>query len=294
MADYTVTEGPSRRYIRGGDNYSTFSRAYNSFSGADITAMFAGVRFSELQGLAYSIEREKAGIWTLGNVAPRSYSRGKRIIAGNFVAVNFDRNALLDIFDNSGGMFMADKDDVRPDWKNPDDLLSFNAYAVGNTQYPVAGDIVDMESGADMLAQIQQRVTTANEDVQGAITAAGASTMPNIDTDFLNPANRAFQAEIPISSPYDDQEVAKVWHADQILPFNIAVAAANEYGAAASMKIYGVEVLNETSGFSVDDMVIECSWTFVAREIGPWQPSRASQKVAEKLYNANNGGLFSS
>lgn len=286
----TVTDGPSRRYLKGGDNYSRFSRAYNTFSGADITAVFAGVKFSELQGLAYSIEREKAGIWTLGQVAPRSYSRGKRVIAGSFAAVNFDRNALLDIFDNSGGMFLADKDDIRPDWTDPDNLTSFNMYAVGNTNSGSGVDIVDVESGASWMSQIKQRLDEANAEFQDALDAAGITNVP--DNIAMGAAeSRAFQAEMPISNPYEDQEVAKVWHADQILPFNIAVAAANEYGAAASMKIFGVEILNESSGFSVDSMVFETSWTFVAREIGPWQPSKASQEVARRLYEANNQGF---
>ena len=41
--------------------------------------------------------------------------------------------------------------------------------------------------------------------------------------------------------------------------------AANEYGAAASAKLFGVEILNEGFGSSVDDSVLEMQATFVAR-----------------------------
>ena len=37
------------------------------------------------------------------------------------------------------------------------------------------------------------------------------------------------------------------------------------------MRIYGVEILNEGSGFSIDDIVIENQMTYVCRTILPWQ-----------------------
>lgn len=61
------------------------------------------------------------------------------------------------------------------------------------------------------------------------------------------------------------------WYVDQIPPFDIVIVAANEYGKAATMRIYGVEILNEGSGFSIDDIVIENQMTYVCRTILPWQ-----------------------
>jgi hypothetical protein len=40
---------------------------------------------------------------------------------------------------------------------------------------------------------------------------------------------------------------------------------ANEYGSAASAKLFGVEILNEGWGMSIDDSVNEMHATFVAR-----------------------------
>ncbi len=45
----------------------------------------------------------------------------------------------------------------------------------------------------------------------------------------------------------------------------------NEVGAATCMKIFGVEILNEGSGVSIDDAVTEMQATFVARYVEPWQ-----------------------
>jgi len=69
----------------------------------------------------------------------------------------------------------------------------------------------------------------------------------------------------------EDRGNRSPWYADQALPFDITLACANEYGAAASAKLFGVEILNEGFGTSIDDTVIEQQGTFVARDIAPLQ-----------------------
>ena len=62
---------------------------------------------------------------------------------------------------------------------------------------------------------------------------------------------------IPMSDIQGFKEPATPWYSDQILPFDITLAAANEYGAAASAKLFGIEILNEGYGMSIDDSVAE-------------------------------------
>lgn len=69
---------------------------------------------------------------------------------------------------------------------------------------------------------------------------------------------------IPISEVQSFKEPALPWYSDQALPFEITVAMANEYGSAASAKLFGVEILNEGWGMSIDDSVNEQQATFVA------------------------------
>lgn len=73
------------------------SRTYNSFSGVDMVVTFGGKIIGELQGISYTIQREKAPIYSMGEADPRSFSRGKRGIAGSIVFVVFDRSALLEV-----------------------------------------------------------------------------------------------------------------------------------------------------------------------------------------------------
>lgn len=70
----------------------------------------------------------------------------------------------------------------------------------------------------------------------------------------------------------DGFTVRQAWYLDQVPPMDFVVVAANEYGNAASMRIYGAELLNEGSGFSVDDMVIENQTTWIGRDVLPWSP----------------------
>lgn len=65
--------------------------------------------------------------------------------------------------------------------------------------------------------------------------------------------------------------LTQAWYVDQLPPFDVAIVAVNEYGRAAQMRLYGLEILNEGSGFSIDDIVIENQMTWVGRSVFPWQ-----------------------
>lgn len=69
---------------------------YTSFGGTDITAVFGEKVFGELQMVSYKVNREKAPVYTMGSVDPRSIARGKRMVSGVCVFIIFDRDSLLD------------------------------------------------------------------------------------------------------------------------------------------------------------------------------------------------------
>jgi hypothetical protein len=203
-------------------NPSVF-KGFNSFSGTDIKAVFNNKVMANLQAISYSVTREKAPLYTMGAADPRSFSRGKRGIAGTLIFVMFDKHALLDTFgifaDTADRLtFQSDKDD------HP----------------PVVGD---REFNSD---------TPLSSLGLGDVTLAEDTLMENIGSD-QNPN-------------------AAAWFVDQIPPFDITLAAANEYGRLAVMRIYGVEILNEGYGVSIDDIVSEQQMTYVARTLVGWRP----------------------
>jgi len=176
---------------------SQFTRTYTSFSGCDIKAIFHNVIVSELQGISFSVTREKAPIYTMGQPDPVSFSRGKRGIAGSLVFTVFDRHVMHGLINQS-----------------------FYAGRVTDVRNPIAVH----EAGG--------LITDANLGVQ----------------------------------------IRRAVYSDQIPPFDLTLTAANEYGNMATMRIYGLEILNEGSGMSVDDIVNESQMTFVARQLTPWVP----------------------
>ena len=64
----------------------------------------------------------------MGSADVRSFSRNKRGIAGSLVWVNFDRHALLDLVYKLRGQFVANVDDLRPQFMTDENaFLSQNA-----------------------------------------------------------------------------------------------------------------------------------------------------------------------
>ena len=207
---------------------SQYGRGYNSFSGVDIKGVFGNKVIAELQAISWSITREKAPIYTMGAADPRSFSRGKRGIAGTLIFIVFDRHVLLGSLgmfaaEDPGLYFLSDKDDVKPADAGQSDLAS-----------------VDLASA-----------------LQGN---AGSSVQ--------------FQESELLTSIEDDQEGSLAWYADQIPPIDITLAAANEYGSLAVMRIFGLEIMNEGCGVSIDDIVTEQQHTYIARTIIGWRPVR--------------------
>jgi hypothetical protein len=224
---------------------SPYARSYNSFSGVDIKGVFANKVIAELQAISYSVTRENAPIYTMGSADPRSYSRGKRGIAGTLIFVVFDRHAVLATIGgyaaDGGLMFQSDIDDVRPAFKDPNSAMN---------------------------------------DTSVNLTTSSSTT----------PADTVQNQESPLSSVGSDQELATAWYVDQLPPFDITLAAANEYGALAVMRVFGVELLNEGYGVSIDDIVSEQQHTYVARTIIGWTPIPSAN--AEII--ASQGGVSTS
>lgn len=68
------------------------------------------------------------------------------------------------------------------------------------------------------------------------------------------------------------KEDIKPRYADELLPFDITITFANEYGNKASTVLYGVELLNEGTGYSIDAPTSEKAYTFVCRSVDSMKP----------------------
>jgi hypothetical protein len=57
--------------------------------------------------------------------------------------------------------------------------------------------------------------------------------------------------------------------ADMLPPFDIVISFFNEYGQASKMKIMGVTIVDEGQTISIDDLITEQTYTYMARNIQP-------------------------
>jgi hypothetical protein len=73
--------------------------------------------------VSYSVTREKAPIYTLGSPDVRAFSRNKRGIAGTLIWINFDRHGLLSLVRKMKGQFIANIDDIRPQFQTAENAF---------------------------------------------------------------------------------------------------------------------------------------------------------------------------
>lgn len=206
-----------------------YAKTLTSFSGADLIVSFEDRVIGELQQISWGIEREKVPVYTLGSPDPRSFSRGKRGIAGSLVFAYFDRDALYEE--------LVLKSERWNSWAPP-------------AMFTAAGNV--LERTADMTNAIEMSAWN-----QKASEATGGQR--------VGPTGQT----INVPPGFDVITKERIVYADMIPPFTITMTFANEYGQAAFQRIYDAEILNEGSGVNVDTVIMERTMTFIARRISP-------------------------
>lgn len=121
--------------------------------------------------------------------------------------------------------------------------------------------------------EIYPNITNKNDVSNGSLDTVGSTTFNGTD----------LTSNFTVSRP---------WYVDQLPPIDAAIVAINEYGAGATMRIYSIEILNEGSGFSIDDMVIENQMTYVARTLSGWQRLASWEYDANGLTGNNVATIF--
>ncbi len=174
----------------------------------------------------------------------------------------------------TGEYYLGDTDEVFPIVGNTNALKTATRYSSGDTQTTTTL----APAGTPGLSNLQNEINTSVslvsldgrrpggdlEDFTGLPGEAGTTGSGNYSRLQNN-------IQYNLENIGNNYKISPVFYVDQILPFDIAIVAANEYGQAAQMRLYGCEILNEGSGFSIDDIVIENQMTYVCRTILPWR-----------------------
>jgi len=233
---------------------SPYLNTMTSFSGADLVATFANKVIGELQQISWAIQRQKAPVFTLGSPDARSFSRGKRGIAGSLVFAVFDQDSLLE--------------GLKSVWENIAPAAMFTA--AGNK----ASSMTENFSDALNLTNWNKKAS----DLLPAGTGFSGTTAIAAATDLRSDTGTG---NVYVPAGFSTLQKDSIVYADTFPPFDITLTFANEYGQCAFQKIYDADILNEGSGVSVDTMVMERQMTYIARRMSP---------MTKGVYSRSEGG----
>lgn len=282
-----------------------------SFSGADMIATFANKAVGELQQISWAVQRDKAPVFTCGSADARSFSRGKRGIAGSMVFAVFDHDSLVEALQTvwqdiaPSAMFTAAANNVlsrSEDFTNAMNMIKWNQVvsntATGrgsareNSLYELNGVSTNDRAGygfsfSNSSAGEGAVRSGAYSNSISAQTAKGSNNRPTIDANgFVDQNawdnNDADTINVPAGfAPIRGQNVV---YADTLPPFDVTLTFGSEYGHTAFQKIYDVDILNESSGVSVDTVVMSRQLTWIARRLSP---------LIRGVYTRDSSGLIS-
>lgn len=273
---------------------SVFTKTYTTYSGVDITAIFDNLALATLTGIAISVTREKAPVYTFGSANPRSISRGKRGTAGSLMFTLFDRDAFYGLFLSPDHMYYAHADEIN--WlTNP-----INSAMSTGLYYQAQSFDQNNITGQGGLINGSGRTGSQFSVEQGAINSTTGQPVPGNFASSGNPvALQAGQNASPNNFVGARTVKNKAMYADQVMPFDITLVAQNEYGHASAAGVAGVEIINEGGGISMDDITNEQQMTYIAITRLPWYSlNNGAQK--ESIYGGvtsltdsqQNGNVF--
>lgn len=245
-----------------------------SFGGADLIVSFSNQVIGELQAISWGIERECAPIFTLGSADARSYSRGKRAIAGSMQFAMFDQdsvvNALQRVWDKIAppAMFTA----------------AGNLAQRQSEDFSTVLNLINWNKKSSEQTNISENAEAYGFSGTSAIKPGlveGSNGAPIINNGEITGWNKGDSIHVPAG--FSPIRGSNVLYADSLPPFDVTMTFANEFGQTAFQKIYDVNILNESSGVSVDTIVTERKFTYVARRISP---------LIKGIYSREEGGLM--
>ena len=161
--------------------------------------------------------------------------------------------------------------------------------AIGETVDPNQGGKSFLQVMSELVAQIQagpaaDAITgfmagfAGDTELKQQVTTTGSNNRWNWRNDTWEASNAA----IKVPQGFAAIRGQNVTYADIIPPFDITLTFANEYGQCAFKKIYDCDILNEGSGVSVDTVVMEQQFSYIARRVSP---------LTRGVYTRESGGM---
>ena len=130
-----------------------------------------------------------------------------------------------------------------------------NPIGVGRGRRGIAGSLTFATLNKAALAELMGSSQFARKPGE----PSGASTSEVVESIRINDSTAGAVAGAPM-------------YVDQLPPFNISISFVNEAGSAAHMELFGVDILSEGGGFSIEELTLETQMTFIALSLQRMDP----------------------
>ena len=246
------------------------AKIHRSLSGSEIHAVFGNIKFGDIQMIKYAVSRQKAPIYTMGSADMRAIARGPRSINGALVFSHLSTGGLVQAMSEAGYKIFL----------SHDELANYNeSYRDGKT-----------------LSEEQKSALRAGGTIgfQGVVSKEGLQSLRGDYTSAAKTAQTQGQSNFDpfaigesINPLANYGSVTNAWLADQLPPFDITLIGVPETAgeeinkksstfSPQSLIIRGVEFVSESSGTSIEDLVIEKQMSWLARSLKDWHGVKLS------------------
>lgn len=125
-------------------------------------------------------------------------------------------------------------------------------------------------------------MATPRDYIRGVRTIAGSMIFTTIDRDVFADVLQNSDREAPADHPI---------YVDCIPPFHVVLTARNELGSAAGLTILDCTLTNMGQTYSIDDLMLETTYTYVARYVTPFMNQKGWRAGLAKAISKQNTGV---
>jgi hypothetical protein len=125
-------------------------------------------------------------------------------------------------------------------------------------------------------------MSNVRDYTRGVRTIAGSLVFTVLDRDVFYDVYQHSDKESPTEVPI---------FVDAIPPFHMLIDASNEMGATANTSIIGVTLTNWGTTYSVDDLMVEATYTYVAKFVSPFANKREWRNGLAQAVSKTTQGL---
>lgn len=157
------------------------------------------------------------------------------------------------------------------------------------TKNKLLGDIQTISiSSHRELGPVRRLGETAIKDYSlGTRTIAGSLIFAVLDQDVF----AGFIKTRGAQNSADRDRYDLPLYADKLQPFNIAITCSNEFGAVAQMGVIGVQIVNFGMTMSIDDLLTEATYSYVAKYLRPLEKGSLNFVSAQEVISPTNSDI---